>query len=46
MMKAQKELIDLGEHILMFSEYIDFELREHYFSILCQILKRSELSLG
>ena len=46
MIKAQKALIELGLHILQFSEYVDFELRELYYSILCHILKRSELSLS
>jgi hypothetical protein len=46
LMKAQKALLDIGSHCLVFSEYVEFEMREYYYQILCNILKRSELDLG
>jgi len=31
---------------MVFSEYVDFEQREQYYSALCHIMRRSELDLG
>lgn len=45
-MKAQKMLIELGQHCLVFSEYVDFDQREYYYQTLSHIFKRSELALG
>ena len=33
-------------HCLSFSEYVDFEEREHYYSMLQLIFRRGELDLG
>mmetsp|Transcript_3420 Transcript_3420/g.2403 ORF Transcript_3420/g.2403 Transcript_3420/m.2403 type:complete len:91 (+) Transcript_3420:967-1239(+) len=46
LMKGQEVLIELGLHVLQFAEYADYELREQYYSLICQVLKRGELSLG
>jgi len=46
MIKAQQGLIELGLHCLQFADYVDFDLREYYYNVLCQIYKRSELDLG
>ena len=34
LVKTQKNLIELGSHCLVFSEYVDFEEREQYYYIL------------
>ncbi|CDW81936.1 duf1765 domain containing protein [Stylonychia lemnae] len=46
LIKAQKIFIDLGLHCMTFSEYVDFDQREYYYSTLCHIMRRSELDLG
>ncbi len=39
-------MIELGLHCLEFAEFVDFDTREYYYTVLCHILKRSELDLG
>jgi hypothetical protein len=33
-------------HCLEFAEFVDFQEKEYYYQMLCQIFKRSELDLG
>jgi hypothetical protein len=46
LMKAQRILVDLGQHCLLFSEYVDFDQREYYYQNLSFIFRRSEIDLG
>ena len=46
MMHAQKNLIDMGKHVLKFCDYVNDLLKENYYKMLTAILKRGELELG
>lgn len=44
--KAQEILVELGVHCLSFVDFIDFNLKAHYFEILNLIFHRGELDLA
>jgi len=46
LMRAQAVLIEIGEHMLEFCEYVDQWLKERYYKILTAILDRGELGLS
>ena len=46
LIKAQAQLIELGKHMLEFTDWVSDFLRENYYKILILVLQRSELDLG
>lgn len=46
LMRAQSIFIDIGLHMLEFSDYVNQFLKEKYYGVLTAILFRSELDLG
>ena len=46
LLKAQAQLIELGNHMLEFVDWVSDFLRENYYKILILILQRRELDLG
>lgn len=44
--KGQEILVDLGVHCLSFVDFVDYNLKGHYFEILNLIFHRGELDLG
>lgn len=46
LIKAQKEFIEYGWHCVNFADYVNYDLKKHYYSILTNLFKRGELELG
>ena len=46
LMRAQAVLIEIGEHMLEFCDYVDQFSKERYYKILVAVLDRGELDLG
>ena len=46
LMAAQTQLIELGEHLLDFGDYVYDIFREKYYEMLCKLLLRGEVDLN
>ena len=44
--KAQEILIELADHCLSYIDFVDPNIKEHYFKVISLIFHRGELDLG
>jgi hypothetical protein len=46
LIRAQKTLIELAFHCLMFAENVKYDQKRFYYDILCLVINRDELRLA